>query len=151
MIVQYSTNIDRLNQLAYIKYLDLAIIFKCDITIEDGYGSIYITHSHLEMWDISLEVLKKQAFENTPISNPAEITPLIDLLKKLSPDKFPDDFDESILDFDYPIYVLTNKSGCDGAACMLYPNILENFSNLLSDDIYIIPSSIHEGATRFAA
>lgn len=144
MVIQYSANIDRLDEIAHIRYLDLAIIFICDITLDTCDGSITITNNHLKLWDITLDELKKQAFENTPLSNPAEITPLVDILKNMPRNRIPESFDYSLLDIDCPIYVLTNKSGHAGAACILYPDLLDNFCSLLADDIYIIPSSIHE-------
>lgn len=44
----------------------------------------------------------------------------------------------------FPLHVLTNSAGLHGAACILYPRILKNFAELVKDDVYILPSSIHE-------
>ena len=43
-----------------------------------------------------------------------------------------------------PMYVLSNTSRCQGAACMLYPEVLKNFANKIKKDLFILPSSIHE-------
>ena len=43
-----------------------------------------------------------------------------------------------------PMYVLTNKKRYYGAACIVYPNVLEEIGDLLQEDYYIIPSSVHE-------
>lgn len=47
--------------------------------------------------------------------------------------------------------VRKNSSKIQGAACMFYPHVLEMIGEILKEDFYILPSSIHEGATRFAA
>ena len=43
-----------------------------------------------------------------------------------------------------PLYVLSNKNGIEGSACMLYPNLIRDFSDKMESSLYIIPSSIHE-------
>lgn len=47
--------------------------------------------------------------------------------------------------------VLSNTRRIDGAVCILYPGVLEGLAREEGHDLYILPSSIHEGATRFAA
>ena len=55
-------------------------------------------------------------------------------------------FDKSTdaLQEEIPLYVLSNKSKIEGAACMLYPNLFRNFADVIGSSFYIIPSSIHE-------
>ena len=43
-----------------------------------------------------------------------------------------------------PMYVLSNSRMINGAAAMLYPDILRKLSDKLKSDLYIIPSSVHE-------
>ncbi len=43
-----------------------------------------------------------------------------------------------------PMYVLSNHNRLNGAACILYQGILDGFANLIEQDLYILPSSIHE-------
>lgn len=42
------------------------------------------------------------------------------------------------------LYVLTNSSRVNGAACILYDNLLKKFANDVHSDLYILPSSVHE-------
>ena len=51
-----------------------------------------------------------------------------------------------MLDYDGmpPLYVLTNETQICGAACMLYPALLEEFAENVGKDLYVLPSSIHE-------
>ena len=53
--------------------------------------------------------------------------------------------------FESALYVLTNKYQNRGAVGMLRTDLLEKFVEWGGCDLYILPNSIHEGATRFAA
>ena len=52
-------------------------------------------------------------------------------------------FGEDIAD-NVGIMVCTNKEGIHGAVFMLYPDLLEGIAAQKNDDLYILPSSIHE-------
>ena len=43
-----------------------------------------------------------------------------------------------------PMYVLTNKQKVNGASCMLYPDLIRQFSDRIGKNLFIIPSSVHE-------
>lgn len=43
-----------------------------------------------------------------------------------------------------PMYVLTNKQKVNGASCMLYPDLICQFSDRIGKNLFIIPSSVHE-------
>ncbi len=43
-----------------------------------------------------------------------------------------------------PMYVLTNRQKMNGAACMFYSGVLEDFGKKLGRDFYLLPSSVHE-------
>ena len=42
------------------------------------------------------------------------------------------------------MYVLSNKSRVNGAACILYKDLLKDFSIEMDKNLYILPSSTHE-------
>jgi uncharacterized protein YdhG (YjbR/CyaY superfamily) len=42
------------------------------------------------------------------------------------------------------MYILSNSNGINGASALLYPEVIENFSNTIKSNVYILPSSIHE-------
>lgn len=42
------------------------------------------------------------------------------------------------------MYVLSNQLGINGASCMLYPEVLQEFADEREKDFFILPSSIHE-------
>ena len=43
-----------------------------------------------------------------------------------------------------PMYILTNEYKLNGAATILYRDVLEDFSKACDGDFYLLPSSIHE-------
>ena len=42
------------------------------------------------------------------------------------------------------MYVLTNKTGINGATTILYNGLIEKFANSINSNIFILPCSIHE-------
>jgi hypothetical protein len=50
-----------------------------------------------------------------------------------------------------PMYVLTNPDKVDGAAVLARDGVAERIAELVGTNYFVLPSSVHEGATRFAA
>lgn len=43
-----------------------------------------------------------------------------------------------------PMFVITNTKNINGAAAILYDDVLHELANNLESDLYLIPSSIHD-------
>lgn len=155
-IINYDKNIELLYQIPHVKYLDLAIVFYCLIISEQFSGaSITIYNSHLKMWNITAEELYQQAKINTPKLLQLEVKNMNQILDEMLNQNYADDIPEEWReemneqlehrnDEEVPMYVLTNHSKMNGAACILYEKVLENFANEKGCDLYVLPSSIHE-------
>lgn len=146
-LVNYDKNTARLSDTPHIPYLDLAIVFCCMLRLENGEtATILIRNEHLQLWQTDLETIKKQAFDNTPRLLPAYIQPITDAIRDLMESNESLERLLPLLDNDFapPLYVLTNETQIYGAACMLYPSLLAEFSDNVGKDLYILPSSIHE-------
>lgn len=146
-IVNYGKNADRLCEIPHIRYLDLAIIFCCMLRLENGEAAtILIRNEHLDLWKTDAGTIKKQAFDNTPRLLPAYIQPIMDAIRDLMESNESLERLLPLLEEDTapPLYVLTNETQIGGAACMLYPSLLAEFSDSVGKDLYILPSSIHE-------
>ncbi len=136
-----------LEDVPYKEFLDLSIIFKCLVSDDElGTASILIHNSHMKMWGVTVEELYQAAEENTPQLQEYEIKSMAETLR---------DIEEEFGEFDHetcmegirdvvPMYVLSNKSRVEGAACILYPNLIEDFADASGGSLYIIPSSVHE-------
>ena len=138
-----------LEDIPHIEFLDLSIVFQCLVSQEDlGTASILIHNVHLKLWDISVEELYQAAKENTRHLQGYEIKSMTDVLYEIMKTEDGEEFDDddyiSKLSDSVPMYVLSNKSRVEGAACMLYPDLIQDFADAIDSSFYIIPSSIHE-------
>lgn len=157
-LVSYERNQKLLSQVPHVKYLDLAIIFQCLVRDdEDGIGTIRITNEHMKLWKTSIEEIESYAVANTSTLLPASIRTMSDTINGLLHDEMTcggeDDIAEELLDEwiknslsqdNPPMYILTNQKSINGASCILYNNLLHDFSNQIQSDFYILPSSVHE-------
>ena len=83
-LVNLEKNQELLEQIPYIPYLDLAIVFYCVINNEYiGNGSILIRNEHLEKWKVNMETIQKLAFSNTREMFRGEITPMEDVIRRM--------------------------------------------------------------------
>ena len=155
-LVNLEQNKRLLEQIPHVVFLDLAICFYYSyITEEIGEASILIRNSHMELWGTDTAELMKLATVNTPRLFPAEHYSILSALegfldKKEEITNEERGICEKELD-QLPMRVLSNKSRIYGASCVIYPGVLEKLANEIESNFFILPSSIHEGATRFAA
>ena len=142
-LISAERNAELLMNIPYVPFLDLAIVFYYAFE-KSGLpdGSILIKNKHMEMWGVSTEQLMKDARENAPKSLPGICRDMWSVLERIYPGKAEEVIPENepVL----PMYVLSNSRMINGAAAMLYPDILHNLSETLKSDLYIIPSSVHE-------
>ncbi len=148
-VVNRDRNRALLERIPHIDFLDLSICFFYAYQDERlGYGSILIYNSHMEMWNCSTETLMKQAQENTRRLFPCEMYSMEELLEELAArgdlDREMSARQKSLKENDFPVRVLTNSRRLYGAASMLYPNLLARFAGERKENLYILPSSVHE-------
>lgn len=142
-LISAERNSELLKDVPHVPFLDLAIVFYYAFEnrgLPDG--TILIKNKHMEMWGVSTEQLMRDAGENAPKSLPGVCRDMCSVLERIYPGKSEEIFpaNEPML----PMYVLSNSRMVNGAAAMLYPDILHNLSESLKSDLYIIPSSVHE-------
>lgn len=129
-----------LEDVPYLPYLDLAVIFAYLITIDEaGQGSIVIHSCHAENWGVDAKTLYREAVKNTPSLLPSIVKPMSEMLTELLPgsgDELPEDVPDML--------VLSNSSKTYGAAAILYPGLLKSIAEKLGSDYYVLPSSVHE-------
>ena len=172
-LIHEEKNKELLKKVPYLKFQDLAIVCYCTMVTEEiGNGSILIHKHHLESWGVEEETLFQDAFENSPRIEPASILKMSDMMTSVLRESVKEQIDEvcekdveekeellevtlenmarEIEEKNIPMYVLTNTKRYYGAASMVYPDMLEKIGDMLKEDFYVLPSSVHEGATRFA-
>lgn len=141
-LVNTDRNCGLLEDIPHIPYLDLSIVFQC-IVKEEMFNSatILIHNAHMEAWGITVEELYEVAVKNTPKVHELEILNMNDVVKEMMEMQ---GFDEEMPETPIPMYILSNKTKLNGAASMLYRNVLKDFATALGHDMYILPSSVHE-------
>ena len=166
-LIHKEKNKELLEQVPYLKFQDLAIVCHCIMVTEEiGNGSILIHKHHLEAWGVGEETLFQDAFENSPRVEHYSILKMSEMMKNILKDSVKEQIDEictgdmiekeNLLDItlekmareieerNIPMYVLTNTKRYYGAASLVYPDMLDIIGNMLNDDFYILPSSVHE-------
>lgn len=148
-LVNTEKNRELLEDVPHMEFLDLSIIFRYLIAGKTGSrASVCIHNAHMKMWGVSAEKLFQTAEANTPWLLNFEIKSIKEVICEIMSEEGLDVsncgncMDE--LRGSIPMYVLSNKNRVEGASCILYPDLVKNFADKLGNDLYIIPSSIHE-------
>ncbi len=137
-LINTDMNKELLQQIPHMAFHDLSIVFQVVLTEGDfGHASILIRNENLAIWNVSLDELYEDARNNTPTLYKYEINDLEDLLKEFVPT------DETVRTH-VSMLVLSNKNKLNGAACLLYPDLLKQISDAMDSNMYILPSSVHE-------
>lgn len=137
-LVNAEKNIELLETVPHILYLDFAIIFLCSVSnFMHEYATILIHNQHMEHWGVNSEDLYERAKSNTPQILPPRLDNLHDVFEYITHESLP--FLEEL-----NCSILTNKIKVHGATCILYPDLLDEIATIYDDNLVIIPSSIHE-------
>lgn len=135
-IINYEKNREMLSECPYIPFHDLAVTFRYLVSHnEQGIASAIVRNQDMDNWKMTTEELYALAKKNTAKLFPVMLKSLDEMLH------------ENIPDWDAPgvgMYVLTNEQKVNGAAYMLYKDVLSAFAEKHQSGFYILPSSIHE-------
>ncbi|MDE6700802.1 MAG: hypothetical protein K2K10_07315, partial [Acetatifactor sp.] len=103
---------------------------------------------HMEMWNCSTETLMQLAQDNTERLYPWEVHRMEDLLSEALPWEEQETSGLSSGEEDeaegVPMRVLCNTQRIYGATCMIYPGVLHALAEEAGENLYILPSSVHE-------
>ncbi len=148
-LCHFASNRQLLKEIPHVPKLDLAIVFF--LVIDGGPDeemTVTITREHMKAWNISDQLLYETAVRNTPLLYPCRCVALEQMISDLLPQKAADSHIPSSRpagqSSPLPMYVLTNQRRLNGAACILYDQVLQDFSRRAGGDFFILPSSIHE-------
>lgn len=139
-LIHAEKNETLLKGMPFIAYLDFAITFYILFDVDDsGTATIPITHELVQLWGTSVDEIQQNAFHNAPLLLPASFKPMHVVINELLGEDYREcEYTENLM------YVLTNSLRSFGAACILYDDILEQISDEIGENFYILPSSIHE-------
>lgn len=130
-LVNAEKNEHLLKEIPYLPMMDFAVIFYWLISVgESERGTVLIRNSHMEHWKLPISVLYQCAMENTYRLCPPVFAPLSEYVMEMN--------EEDLL------YLLSNDTGVNGAAALLYPEMLHKIYEKLGCGYYLLPSSVHE-------
>ncbi len=146
-----------LSEVPHIEVLDLSLVFYVLLEVKkNGTAAMLIRNEHLELWGITGEGLFSLARENAGKLLPARIYTMREMVEEVM-DSDPEALHDllSVVSDESErmekerkkrdvMYVLTNSIRSFGAACLMYPGMLEAAANVLKENYYILPSSVHE-------
>lgn len=136
-LVNTNKNRERLLSIPHMEIMDLSIIFKVLVNSDQlGTASVTVCDSLLESWNITTKELYSIALANTERLFPSQILNICEILEKTGV--------PTPSGLHIPMYVLSNINRLNGASCILYENVLKNFSRKICSSLYILPSSTHE-------
>lgn len=169
-LINTKSNMKLLTDIPSVPFLDLSIVFYCLLDNDYlGSATALIHNIHKDMWNISTEELYGIAKQNTPKILQYELKNMNELIREILVDDLQktiyerdDRYDENcnmpgpeevadglLKDISsareqISMYVLTNKQRTNGAACILYENVMEEFAWSVGEDLFVLPSSVHE-------
>ncbi len=139
-VVNAQKNAEMLKNMPHRIKEDLAIIYKVYLGEEgENIGTVTVKNEHMNVWGISPDELHECAMKNSKELMPVEVQDLGSLLADMGfPVMMPGVSEAPML------YVISNKQKCNGAASILYSDCLDQLSEKLGSDLFILPSSVHE-------
>lgn len=148
-LINTEQNKELLAGMPHREWQDLSIIYRVFVSADkEGIMSSMITNSMAESMGYTENELFQLAAVNTkrifePTVSPMEDV-LIDMLRK---EGMSEEFIGMIIE-DVPeeskMYIISNDVRINGAISMLYEDMLHDLAEKLGNDLYILPSSVHE-------
>lgn len=139
-LINYSDNRELLETAPHERFLDFTVVcyYLADM---DGSAAILVQDRFLTLWGKHKSEAVQAAKENTFRLFTPSICGITDMIMELTGGMETCGLDKGGAS---SMYVLTNRNKMNGAIEILRPNLLKNFADQIRDDLYIIPSSIHE-------
>lgn len=121
-LINKKQNRKNLRDTPYKEFFDMVMVPYVMFENSDfGYATMQIREEHLESWGVDSETVLQDAMENSEHLLPAELSLLTECM-----------------------CVITNVTHSMGASAICYPGVLERVGEMLKENFYILPSSIHE-------
>jgi hypothetical protein len=149
-LINTEYNTELLNDAPHREVNDTSVIYRIMVSADErSIASAIITNHIAEQLGMSEEELFKVASENTLKLFPPVVKPITQVIFDiLTNDGMSKELAEETINklcgWDMPMWIISNRQGSLGAVNMLFEKNLSELSKKLDDDLYILPSSIHE-------
>lgn len=146
-LVNSSLNRKLLADVPHKNFVNLAKV--CCISLDGnamGSCSVLIHKEHMEKLGLDEDTLFALGEANTRRLCPVDFVALSQVVRdlKAATESSALTKQDTELEENMPLYVLTNKKRSYGAVWVTDKGVLKRISEFLSDDFYILPSSVHE-------
>ena len=139
-IINQEKNEKLLNEVPFRPFLNLAVVYFYLLEQEElGTAAILIRNEHLEMWGADKQEIHEIAVSNMKKMLPCQLLSMEEVMRDLMEERDLDAGQERI-----PLYVLTNSEKSYGAVWMTDHSTLKKIGEILGQDYYVLPSSVHE-------
>ncbi len=133
------------------EFNDCSVVYRLLIQDDrDGVATVLVSNDMMRGYNLSEEELFNIAKENTKRLMPPVIRPLSEVLMEHMPKEMKDLFGATgapempMFEPEEDLWIVSNKNGVNGAVQILYAENLQQIADRVGNDIYILPSSIHE-------
>lgn len=139
-VISAEKNAELLDKIPHDRIEDLAVVYRFVIESNEDYKtSTLITNGMIDHMGVSREQLRADALESAPKIRPAVIKGMNETIIELFgiPTDVGDDVGEMM-------FVASVPDKNAGAGVLAYPNFMDQATEKLGGDFFILPSSIHE-------
>jgi len=140
-IINREGNEKLIESLPHRKFLDLAVIYRIAVATEDsGVYGCNVNYDILDGMELNEDELYDLALKNMQRKFPLKIRNLGTHMKKIMGE------DEGIRNINEwsPLFIISNEEHFFGASAILYDEILKKVADVMDENLYILPASIHE-------
>ena len=141
-LINKEMNKDKMADVPHKEFLDLVAVYRVEVKISRAEkGSFLLNNQIIKTYGITYEELDAAAKKNTGSAG-FSVRSMGEVMAEMG--------DMSVEDIEMVeaggpgIFVMTNADKINGAVIMLYKEYFEKLANRLNEDLFIIPSSIHE-------
>lgn len=143
-IINTERNKELLEEIPHLNIMDLSKVYFVEVDMpEIGKGTMLVKNNLMDLWKIDFEELDRIATKMTQQHSKLSVINMKDfIIAQMANMEL-----EDMIDFEMeniPMYAITNQERVFGAACLLYNNLFQEFSDEMKDDLFILPSSTHE-------
>lgn len=139
-VVSADRNAELLQSVPHEKMKDMSVVYRFVLDQTDsGNGIILVTSQMLDQYGINKEQLRADDLENAPEIRSSEIRGMSEIISEIAPGMI-----SEVAPEDEQIFVATVSDKIHVASVIAYANFMEDASQKMGDDLFVLSNSIHE-------
>ena len=139
-LIPTELNKEMLENIPHQEMEDMSVVYRFQLdSNEHGNATILVTNAVLDTLGITAEQLHQDAMAIAPLNNPAQVRNMAEVMAEMMGME-----PEMLGGADSPMFVASSPNMTNGAGVIAYPDFMEQTSEKLGGDFYILPSSVHE-------